>query len=37
MDIDESAISFEHEAEKLELLNFKYETREDLLNGVRAS
>ena len=36
MDIDESVISFEQEAEKLELLNFKYETREDLLSGVKA-
>ena len=36
MEIDESLISFKHEVKKLELLNFKYETREDLLNGVRA-
>ncbi|XP_078162917.1 PKS-NRPS hybrid synthetase cheA-like [Carex rostrata] len=36
MNIDESAISFEQEAEKLELFGFKYETREDLLIGVRA-
>ena len=35
MNIDESTISFEQETEKLELLVFKYETREDLLIDVR--
>ena len=36
MNIYESAIPFEQEAGKFELLNFKYETYKDLLNGVRA-
>ena len=36
MDIDESAISSEHDVEKFELLNFKDKTCEDLFNGFRA-
>lgn len=37
MDIDESTILlFKHVVEKLELLNFKCKTLEELLDGVRA-
>ena len=36
MVVDESTILFEQDAGKLELINFKYKIRKDLLNSVRA-